>query len=217
MSKLAIALLLINISVIMVLTAIVIKLDKARNEVKVVERIVEVSSEFVYYYNIGLNEEVQKIIEGGGTQDVLDFFNCYTNNIQVSAIILEESLSQQVPITSAFALAWGESRFKTQLVNRNGGHSSDWGLFQLNDGHRSWTREEYFDIRKNTKEGLNYFSYSLHTFNNDLALAIAGYNKGVENVKRRLSPISYLTLTHINNIIEYDRMLEINLNKFISR
>jgi len=211
MSKLAIALLLINISVIIVLIAI-----EARNEIKIIERIVEVPSEFVYYYNIGLNEEVQKIIEGGGTQDILDFFNCYTNNTLVSTAILEESLSQQIPITSAFALAWGESRFRTQLVNKNGRHSSDWGLFQLNDGHRSWTREEYFDIRKNTKEGLNYFSYSLRTFDNDLALAIAGYNKGVENVKRG-SPISYLTLSHINNIIEYDRMLEINLNKFISR
>jgi len=218
--NLAIVLLLAVIVVMLIaLVAIVTELSKAQNSIRVIERVIEVievPSKFVYYSSTELNEEVQKMIEGGGMLELLDFFTYYTNNIHVSTTILEESLDQQIPITLAFSLAWGESRFRTQLVNRNGGHSSDWGLFQLNDGHRNWTREEYFDIRKNTKEGLNYFSYSLYTFDSDLALSIAGYNKGVENVKNG-SLISYRTLVHINNIIEYDRVLEVSLNRFINR
>jgi len=218
---LAVMLLLVVIAVMLIACiALVVELDKARSAAQIVERVIEVVGvpiEFVYYSGTELTEEVRKIVEGGGTQDVLDFFTYYTNNVHVSSSIVQESINQQVPITSAFALAWGESRFRTQLTNTNGGHSTDWGLFQLNDGHRqSWTREDFFDVEKNTKEGIGYFAYSLRTFDGDLTLSIAGYNKGVENV-RGGAPSSYHTLSHINNIIEYDHTLEIALNRFVYR
>lgn len=221
MKDLAVMLLLVVIAMLLVATiALVVELGKERSAQHVIERVievVEVPQEFAFYTGTELNEEVQKIVEGGGMQDVLDFFTYYTNNVHVSSAILQESLNQKVPITAAFALAWGESRFRPSVVNKNGGNTSDWGLFQLNDGHRpNWTRDDFFDIVKNTEEGLNYFSYSLEVFDNRLAAAIAGYNKGVENVKGG-SSIPNMTLFHINNIIEYDRMLEIGLNRFLQR
>lgn len=220
MKNIATLLLLATILILLVVTtALVLDLDKERAKNRVIERrieTIEVPSDFVYYSDLELNEEVQKIVEGGGTQDLLDFFDGFTNNTHVSAAILQESLNQKVPLCLAFSLAWGESRFRTRLRNANGGHTTDWGLFQLNDGHREdWTEEEFYDIEKNTKEGLNYLAYSLYTFGNDTTLAIAGYNKGVGNVVNG-APITKITLVHINNIIEYEHTLEIRLNMFVN-
>lgn len=220
MKNITIMLLLVIIGVLLVVAlGLLVKLDNERNTTHTIERVIEVietTHEFEFYTGLDLNEEVREIVEGGGTHDVLNFFTSYTNNINVSAVILEESLNQSVPVTAAFALAWGESRFRTNVVNRNGGNTSDWGLFQLNDGHRSWTREEFFDPEKNAEEGIRYFAYSLSVFNNDVPASIAGYNKGVENVKGG-ADIPNNTLFHINNIIEYDRALEIALNRFVQR
>lgn len=216
MKDLAVNLLLVVIGVMLIVTtALVVELGKARDKPPVIEIVtVEIPSAFVFYTGVELNEEVQRIAEGGGTQSILDFFDFYTDDRQVSSIIFEQSLNQKVPITAAFALAWGESRYRTDVINRNGGNTSDWGLYQINDGYRNWTREDFLDPVKNAEEGLSYFSYSLDTFNGNLPLAIAGYNKGVENIKGG-SGIPHTTLAHINNIIEYDRMLEIKLNEFI--
>jgi soluble lytic murein transglycosylase-like protein len=214
-----VSLLLIVICVLLVILIKTNNTAEAAEPVKIIEKqveIVEIPSKIEYYTSTELNEEVIRIIEGGGTQQIVDFFTLYTRDNKITIAIIEEAIRQKVPITAAFALAWGESRFKPKLVNRNGGHSSDWGLFQLNDSYRNWTKDEFFDVEKNTKEGLSYFSKCLVAFDYDLILSIAGYNKGLESIQKKRHVV-YITLVHINNIIEFDRMLEVELNLFINR
>jgi hypothetical protein len=188
---------------------------------KVVEEsIIEVPSEFSYYRGLELNEEVIKIAESGGTNKLWDFFTIFTENREITQVIFEESLALEVPIVSAFALAWGESRYKPQRINRNINSrkvviSTDWGLYQLNDAHRKWTKEDFFNIRKNTHEGLSFFKHVLETFNGELVLSYGGYNKGINGLKS--GDIPFITIVHANNIIEYEREMEIKLNYFINR
>lgn len=177
--------------------------------------LVEIPQEPRYYSGIELNNEVGVMISNGGSDKIVEFFTERTNSTEIASIILHEAMAKEVPITAAYSLAWGESRFHPNRTNDNG-VSKDWGLFQINDGYRDWSREDFLNINKNTKEGLDYFSYSLKTFDGDLVMAIAGYNKGVENVKRG-DIVQHTTLVHINNITEYDRQLEADLNILVNR
>ena len=219
-------LLLIIVVLLVALITLVAQLDVEKSRKRLVERIVEekiveVQEPFVYYTGLELNEEVIKIAEGGGTQKLFDFFNTFTENPKVTEVIFEESLLIEVPIVSAFALAWGESRYKTQKVNKNVSLkgvvlSRDWGLYQLNDAHRkNWTKEDFLNIRKNAHEGLSFFKHVLKAFNGELVLAYGGYNKGINGL--RSGDIPYLTIAHANNIIAYERDMEIKLNYFVNR
>lgn len=197
-----------------VIVALIAEISISKNQAPVIQFVERTRVE--YYFGLDLNKEVQQLIEGGGMQQVLDFFDSYTNNSEITTAILNEALDQEVPVVTAFSLAWGESRYNPQSINNNGNRSTDWGLFQLNDSYRQdWSRADFFDVDKNTKEGLSYFSYSMRAFSTNVVLSIAGYNKGVENIKNR-SAVPYSTLAHINNIIEYERDLERELNIFIS-
>ncbi len=194
----------------------VIALKNTKQATVLVPEIIKVHSELFYYSGTELNSEVKKIIDSGGSQEIINFFTERTSSQRITSVILNESLRQEVPITAAYSLAWGESRFRENLTNNNGGRSTDWGLFQINDSYRDWTHDEFLDARLNTEEGLKYFSYALNVFEGDIVMAIAGYNKGVENVKNG-DLITNLTLVHINNITEYNRRLEADLNLLINR
>lgn len=88
------------------------------------------TSQSTYYTRLEINE----IIQNKGIKKFISFFDEYTNDTQITTIILSEALKQDVPIMLAFALAWGESKFNPTAksgLNTNG--SRDWGLFQLND------------------------------------------------------------------------------------
>lgn len=215
MSKITTTLLFSVIVILaIIIVALIVEISILKNQAPIIRFVERIQIE--YYSGLDLNKEVQQLIEGGGMQQVLDFFNSYTGNNQITTAILNEALSQEVPIVTAFSLAWGESRYNSQSVNNNGSRSTDWGLFQLNDSYRQdWSRADFFNVDKNTKEGLSYFSYSMRVFSTNIVLSIAGYNKGVENIKDR-STIPYSTLAHINNIIEYERDLERELNVLVS-
>ena len=93
--------------------------------------------------------------------ELVNFYSLYTNSREIAQVIIEESLEQNLPINIAFALAWRESQFNPRAISPpNRGGSIDWGLFQLNDGHRQdWTRSEFFNIRKNAHAALVFLKY----------------------------------------------------------
>ena len=210
-------LLLVTIVLLAVVVALVVQLNEHWNK----RDIVKIEEPFVYFTGLDLNSELTKIAEAGGESKVFEFFNTFTENPEVTEVIFEEAILLEVPITSAFALAWGESGYKTQRVNKNLGAngallSRDWGLYQLNDGHRKkWTAEDFFNVRKNAHEGLSFFKYVLDNFNNEIVLSYAAFNKGVNGLKN--GNIPYRTVAHANNIIAYEREMEIKLNYFINR
>jgi len=198
------------------------KLDDARNK-RIIERVVETQNVLVpfdYYTGIEVNEQLWAIMSSnGGYKQLISFFNEYTKNAEISVAITEESLSQGVPIVQAFSLAWGESRFKPKAFRRNYYKgkltSTDRGVMMLNDAHRkNWSEAEFFNIKKNVKEGITYFRQSLDEYEGKFCLAIAGYNAGIYSIP---DGIGFLTLNHINNIIEFERGLEVNINYFINK
>lgn len=205
-----------------VIIGLLMKLDDTKNR-KIIERVVEsqeVLVDFEYSTGMDINEKLWAIISSnGGYKQVVSFFNKYTNNAEVSVALLEESLEQGIPITQAFSLAWGESRFKPKAIKRNYYKgkllSTDRGVMMLNDAHRkNWKESDFFNIRKNVKEGLNYFKQSLNEYGGHFVLAISGYNAGIYSIPEG---IGFLTLQHVSNIIEFERELEIDINFFLNR
>jgi len=141
--------------------------------------------------------------------ELVDFYSRYTNNHEIAQVIIEESLEQNLPINIAFALAWRESQFNPRAVSPpNKGGSIDWGLFQLNDGHRkNWTPSEFFDIRKNAHEALVYLKYCMQEMG-DIKLALAAYNSGLWGVRKRGVPP--VTKRYVDSIIAYEKKLELD-------
>jgi hypothetical protein len=216
--------LLFGLCIVLLFTimGLIMRLDAVQNG-RIIERVVEteqVLENFEYSSGIELNERLWAIMNSnGGYKKVIDFFNKYTDNAEVSIAIMEESLNQNVPVTQVFGLAWGESRFKSRAIRRNYYKgkltSTDRGIMGLNDAHRKeWKEADFWNIKKNVKEGTNYFKASLREYGGHFALAIAGYNAGIYSIP---NGIGFITLQHVNNIIEFERNLETDLNFFVNR
>jgi hypothetical protein len=168
---------------------------------------------------IDLSKHLATIDENGKIRhfqkigDLVDFYSRYTEDREIARVILEESIEQGIPVNIAFALAWRESQFNSCAVSPpNKGGSKDWGLFQLNDGHRqSWSRAEFFDIRKNTHSALAFLKYCMKEMG-DMRLALAAYNRGIWGVRRGGVPPN--TKRYVQSIISYGKKLDLDLTLF---
>ncbi len=138
-------------------------------------------------------------------QEVRDFFTKKTNSYAITDIILEASLSHRIPAFLAFSLAWAESRYRSDAVNRNSS-SIDRGLFQLNN--RSFpelTEEDFYDPAVNAEKGMRYLRYCLDAGENRV-VALAMYNAGRSRVNGSGAP--RMTLDYISKILDYHDSLE---------
>lgn len=138
-------------------------------------------------------------------QQVRDFFALETGSVRISDIILEAAARHRIPVLLAFSLAWGESRFDPEAVNRNSS-SIDRGLFQLNS--RSFpdlAEAQFFDPELNADYGLKYLRYCLDVGENRV-VALAMYNAGRSRVTDRGAP--RMTLDYISKILDYHDELE---------
>lgn len=180
------------------------------NEAIIVKEI-SITNVMKYTRSLELNKEIEKL---ENKKEIIDLLEAHTKSRDIAKIILENAIEYEVPAALAFALAWSESRFDPEAINgvhnRNG--SGDWGLFQLNDYHRNWSREEYLDPSLNTKEAMRVLSKILEE--NDPVMAIGIYNAGATGIKRGLP---YTTLVHIDNIIEYRDYLLDQINEVVVR
>jgi hypothetical protein len=138
-------------------------------------------------------------------QQVRDFFALETGSLVIADIILGAAAKHQIPVMLAFSLAWGESRFNPEAVNRNA-YSIDRGLFQLNS--RSFpdlSEHQFFDPELNAEYGMKYLRYCLDVGDNRL-VALAMYNAGRSRVTDRGAP--KMTLDYISKIFDYHDALE---------
>jgi len=169
------------------------------------------TSQSTYYTRLEINE----IIQNKGIKKFISFFDEYTNDTQITTIILSEALKQDVPIMLAFALAWGESKFNPTAksgLNTNG--SRDWGLFQLNDKIYKWSKADFFNINKNTATGIKHLAECISKTENAY-LGLASYNAGIYRIKTGSIPQS--TNNHITEILEYEDKLNKAFNDFLKR
>ncbi len=138
-------------------------------------------------------------------QQVRDFFAEETGSLVITDIILEAAAKQRIPVMLAFSLAWGESRFDPEAVNRNSA-SIDRGLFQLNS--RSFpelSESQFFDPKLNAEHGMKYLRYCLDVGDNRV-VALAMYNAGRSRVTDRGAP--KMTLDYISKILDYQDGIE---------
>jgi hypothetical protein len=187
-----------------------------RNSISIIEY---VKYKFEYSRGIEINKKLKYIIDSGGYKDIIKFFNTFTKNSEVSSALLEESLSKTVPVTWAFSVAWGESSFNPKAIKRNYDKkgkllSTDRGVMGLSDGHRKdWTIEDFYNIRKNVKEGLSYFKQSIDEHDNHFVFSVAGYNAGIYSI---VYGIGYNTLKYITNVTEFEADIEVSVNFFLN-
>ncbi len=136
------------------------------------------------------------------------FYTQVTGNRQVALAILENADRNNIPLSLAFALAYVESHFRPDAVNRNSNATIDRGLFQLNSASfPRLTEAEFFDPATSAKYGMIHLRWCM-----DLAgkgnevTALAMYNAGTTRVKANKTPQH--TLNYVAKITAYRARLE---------
>jgi soluble lytic murein transglycosylase-like protein len=139
---------------------------------------------------------------------VTDFYVEETDSKEIAEAILANANLNNIPLPLAFSLAWIESRYDPNALNRNNS-SIDRGLFQLNsNSFPHLSKAEFFSINTNAKHGLSYLRYCISMGKSDI-VALAMYNAGPARVKESTP---YATLKYVVNILDYRQKLA---SKFI--
>lgn len=134
------------------------------------------------------------------------FYAHVTGNREVSESILREAEKNDIPLSLAFALAYTESRYRTNAVNSNSNTSVDRGLFQLNsNSFPNLTEDDFFNPAVSAKYGIGHLKFCLDTAGNEVS-ALAMYNAGTGKVRSGRTPQS--TLNYIGKIMSYQGTLE---------
>ena len=134
------------------------------------------------------------------------FYSHITGNRDVALAILSEAEKNDIPLSLAFSLAYTESRYKTNAVNKNSNSTIDRGLFQLNNNSfPELTESDFFDPFISAKYGMSHLRFCLNTAGNDVS-ALAMYNAGTSRVRSNKTP--QVTLNYVGKIISYREMLD---------
>jgi len=154
---------------------------------------------------LDVNHEIKRRAD---FEELVGFYSTYTADHEIAEVIIDEALRNEIPLNLAFALAWRESQYNPWAVSRpNRSGTRDWGLFQLNDGHRRhWTRKDFFDVRKNTRTGLSFLRYCIDEMGS-IRGGLAAYNAGVGGVRIYGVPAS--TKLYIKAIFSYEKKLDL--------
>ncbi|HZK19460.1 MAG TPA: transglycosylase SLT domain-containing protein [Treponemataceae bacterium] len=137
---------------------------------------------------------------------VINFYSEITGCKEIAIAILEHANKNDIPLSLGFALAYCESRYNINAVNRNTNNSIDRGLFQLNNKSFPYIKEkDFFDPHVSAKQGLAFLRYCLNTAGNEVS-ALAMYNAGPTCVRSNRTPQQ--TLNHISNITNYQKGLD---------
>lgn len=134
------------------------------------------------------------------------FYTHICEDRDVAVAILEAADKNDIPLSLAFALAYTESRYNVNAVNKNTNASVDRGLFQLNNkSFPGLTEAEFFDPYVSAKYGMSHLRFCLDTAGNEVS-ALAMYNAGTNRVRNDSTP--QMTLNYVSKIISYRQGLD---------
>lgn len=134
------------------------------------------------------------------------FYLHVTGSRETALAILEEAEKNDIPLSLAFALAYTESRYDVNAVNKNRNASVDRGLFQLNNKSFPQLREEdFFNPATSAKYGMSHLRFCMNVAGNEVA-ALAMYNAGTNKVRADNTPQS--TLNYVGKIKSYQEKLD---------
>ncbi len=142
----------------------------------------------------------------GNRTAIIWFYTQITGDAEVSQAILDNADAFDIPLSLAFALAWVESRYQPNAVNKNSNSSIDRGLFQLNsNSFPELTVDQFFDASSSAYYGLSHLRFCLDYAGNDVA-ALAMYNAGTTRVRKNGTPQT--TLNYVSSIMNYRNGLD---------
>lgn len=140
------------------------------------------------------------------------FYTQVTGSRVVALTILENADKNNVPLSLAFSLAFVESRFNPNAVNRNSNATIDRGLFQLNSASfPRLSEEEFFDPAVSARYGMIHLRWCMDLAGkgNDVT-ALAMYNAGTSRVKANKTPQH--TLNYVAKISAYRSKIDSRFN-----
>ena len=188
--------------------------EKSQSVVKVIPEIEEeVTADFgklVEEAGFSASESIEDVAlalyRQPSSRSAVEWFYLHVTGSRETALpILEEAEKNDIPPSLAFALAYTESRYRPNAVNKNKNASIDRGLFQLNN--RSFpqlSEEEFFNPRISAKYGMSHLRFCMNVAGNEVS-GLAMYNAGTTKVKQNNTPQS--TLNYVGNIMAYrDRL-----------
>ncbi len=213
---------LIFCSLILVVTLVVGNILPVKEEVSavpVVKATSETENEVIADFNILIEEagfNSKKATNGDAglalyrqptSRTAVEWFYLHvTGNRETAMAILEEAEKNDIPLSLAFALAYTESRYDVNAVNRNRNASIDRGLFQLNNKSFPQLKEEdFFNPVVSAKYGMSHLRFCMNVAGNEVA-ALAMYNAGTNKVRADNTPQS--TLNYVGKIKAYQEKLE---------
>ena len=192
--------------------------DLVENEITMIEISEEVEEPAVDFQNI-ISEVSFETFDNNNVDNGLEmyrqplsrsatewFYYQITGDRDVTQAILTEADKNDIPLSLAFALAYTESSYKVNAINKNTNQSIDRGLFQLNNNSfPDLTEEDFFDPYTSAKYGMSHLRFCLNTAGNEVA-GLAMYNAGTGRVRSNKTPQS--TLNYVGKILAYQDMLD---------
>ena len=143
---------------------------------------------------------------------VVDFFVERVGSETIALPILYYADRMDISLSLAFSLAWAESRYRSDAVNRNS-RSVDRGVFQLNSlTFTHLTEDDFFTPEVNVFHGLRHLDWCLSVANSD-EQAIAIYNAGSIRVLRGQIPA--ITQRYVGIIGNYREDLLVDFHDYI--
>lgn len=143
---------------------------------------------------------------------VVAFFVRETGSESTALPIMYYAEKHSIPFFLVFSLAYVESRYRAEAVNRNSS-SVDRGLFQLNNktfGHL--TEDDFFHPDVNTYHGMQYLVFCLKQ-GRDISEAVAIYNAGWTRVARGRTPET--TKRHVSRVLAKSEQLDRSFRVYI--
>jgi hypothetical protein len=136
---------------------------------------------------------------------MVDYLDTLTGSSKITDIILRNANKNSIPVSLAFSLAFAESSYNPEAVNKNAS-SIDRGLYQLNSkSFPDIAEADFFDPEINTQTGLSYLSKCIIKGGNEI-VGLAMYNAGSGRVTGSGTP--KMTLDYISKIIEYKNKID---------
>ncbi|GHU73693.1 hypothetical protein FACS189450_13950 [Spirochaetia bacterium] len=138
---------------------------------------------------------------------VISFFTQVCGSRDIAEAILTNAENFNVSPSLAFALAWEESRYKPNAINRrNKNGSIDRGLFQLNNqSFPKLAEADFFNPLTNAWYGMAHLHWCLDSGGSEIA-ALAIYNAGSGKVSSGGTPKN--TLDYISRILASRRKID---------
>ncbi|MCK5672346.1 MAG: transglycosylase SLT domain-containing protein [Spirochaetales bacterium] len=136
---------------------------------------------------------------------IVNYLDQLTKSPKITDIILRNASNNDIPVSLAFSLAFAESSYNPNAVNKNTS-SIDRGLFQLNSkSFPDLTESDFFDPEINAIHGLAYLAKSIESGGNEI-VGLAMYNAGRGRVTGSGTP--KITLDYISKIMDYKKEID---------